>query len=188
VKNNKIIDGYPLDDVLNLCKNSGIRRGEFKRTHVCQSTWGLGLFMSESCQKGDLISEYVGELIFEPTLHSRDGVAGYKGRSYVFELDPTFSLDSGSAGNETRYINHSSTPNCGSTVMLVNGEHRVGIYASNKIKQGEELFINYGPKFFPTTITEKGEEETSLPSIYDEHASDCTYSNVSKDEEDSELD
>jgi len=81
-------------------------------------------------------------------------------------------------------------PNCGSTIMLVNGEHRIGIYASKKIKQGEELFLNYGPKFFPTTSTEKGEEEpTLLPIIYnDEHASDCTYSNVSKDEEDSELD
>ena len=40
------------------------------------------------------------------------GVAVHKGRSYVFELNSTFSLDSGLAGNETRYINHSSTPNC----------------------------------------------------------------------------
>ncbi|KAF8803025.1 SET domain-containing protein [Phlegmacium glaucopus] len=172
------------DELSNLCKNSGIRRGEFKRTQVRQSTWGLGLFMSESCQKGDLISEYIGELIFEPTLHSRDGVAVHKGRSYVFELNSTFSLDSSSAGNETRYINHSSTPNCNTTIMLVNGEHRIGIYASNKILQGEELFIDYGPKFFPTNTQEREKEvPTALPSTYyTEHASDSTYSNVSRDE------
>jgi len=112
-------------------------------------------------------------LIFEPTFHSRDAVAVHKGRSYVFELNSTFSLDSGSAGNETRYINHSSTPNCGCTIMLVNGEHRIGIYALTKILQGEELFINYGPNFFPTNTKEKEEE----PALYfTEHASDATYS------------
>ena len=55
-----------------------------------------------------------------------------------------------------------------------------------KILEGEELFINYGPNFFPTNAKEKEEEPkpTLLPSMYyDGHASDSTYS-----EEDLDLD
>jgi len=55
--------------------------------------------------------------------------------------------------------------------------------------------MNYGPKFFPTATSteqrgvEDSEQPSLLPSIYNaEHASDSTYSNVSKDEEDSGLD
>jgi len=71
--------------------------------------------------------------------------------------------------------------------MLVNGEHRIGIYALTKILEGEELFINYGPKFFPTNTKEKEEEEEEVeeeliptlpPSMLnycDGHASDSTY-------------
>jgi histone-lysine N-methyltransferase EZH2 len=138
--------------------------------------------MSEPCEKGDLISEYVGELIFEPTFHSRDGVAGHKGRSYVFELNSTFSLDSGLGGNETRYINHSSTPNCCCIVMLVNGEHRIGVYALTRILEDEEAFINYGPNFFPTlpNTEEKVEEPkptspSSMQYAVDSSDSDSSY-------------
>ena len=88
--------------------------------------------------------------------------------------------------------------------MLVNGEHRIGIYAckythfiyilfkrtkhifiltATKILEGEELFINYGPSFFPTDTKEKEEELTLSPAIhYSEDASDSTYF------EDSDLD
>ena len=50
--------------------------------------------------------------------------------------------------------------------------------------EGEEVFINYGPKFFPTDKQEMEQEPTLLPGIdYIEHASDSTYSNISKDED-----
>ena len=85
--------------------------------------------------------------------------------------------------------------------MLVNGEHRIGIYActsslhyihlkapdiisspATKIMEHEELFINYGPKFFPTNKQEGEEDPSSLPH-YAEHASDSTYSDIPKDDE-----
>lgn len=165
-------------------------------------------------------------------------VAVHKGRSYVFELNSTYSLDSCSAGNETRYINHSSTPNCcciGTSVfflflnihwcrdaefsdpllvMLVNGEHRIGVYASTctlhlyiipkrqlnipslftatKILEGEELFINYGPNFFPTPDTkEKEEEPEPIPSSsiqYAEDSSDSTSSCFKRSDSNSDSD
>jgi len=69
--------------------------------------------------------------------------------------------------------------------MLVNGEHRIGIYASRKILQGEELFINYGPKFFPTNKQEMEKADPALlPNMYNaEHTSDSTYSYISKDDD-----
>ncbi|KAF8970309.1 hypothetical protein BDZ97DRAFT_1652502, partial [Flammula alnicola] len=122
-------DFVSLDMHSNLCRNVGIQRGRFKDTEVRESRWGLGLFMAESCEKGDLVTEYVGELIYNPTVRSRDGIATHKGRSYIFDLNRRIAVDSAYAGNGTRYINHSSHPNCDTAVFLVNGEHRIGVYA-----------------------------------------------------------
>ena len=54
---------------------------------------------------------------------------------------------------------------------------------ATKILEDEELFIDYGSQFFP--INKKEEEDSViLPSTYCvEHASDSTYSNISKDED-----
>ena len=93
--------------------------------------------------------EYTGELIYEPTAESReydyhlyiDGpqihlthrdVVKHRDRNYVFGLNNTVSIDSSYAGNETRFINHMPKPKANSCpqVWLVNGEHRIGIFAS----------------------------------------------------------
>jgi hypothetical protein len=56
----------------------------------------------------------------------------HRGRNYVFALNSTVSIDSSYAGNETRFINHvpKAMANSCPRVRLVNGEHRIGIYAS----------------------------------------------------------
>ncbi|PPQ67234.1 hypothetical protein CVT24_011553 [Panaeolus cyanescens] len=116
-------------------------------TEVKQSKYGLGLFILEPCKSRQLITEYVGEVVFEPTVRSRGPRAFHVGRCYVFGLAADTCLDSAQAGNEARFINHSAMPNCESRLMLVNGQHRIGIYASRPIQSGEELFINYGSEF-----------------------------------------
>lgn len=87
--------------------------------------------------------------------------------------------------------------------MLVNGEHRIGVYActytldiilkepkhsfisffitAKNILEDEELFINYGPKFFPTDMQEEVEPKPTLSPVVihdpaSEHTSDSTYS------------
>ena len=113
--------------------------------------------------------EYVGELIYNPTVESRgcasspclvdlpqmtlDGfcrqIAHHRGRSYVYVLNSSLSIDSTYCGKESRFINHSENPNCvvrgmlrwsamfvqaadnqNYTVALVNGDHRIGVFAS----------------------------------------------------------
>ncbi|KAF8152093.1 hypothetical protein K438DRAFT_1864497 [Mycena galopus ATCC 62051] len=139
------------DAAANVCRNADIQRMRWKQTKVAPGRWGRGLFMAEAAEADDLIIEYVGELIFEATVDSREPISEHHGRNYVFEMDSTLSIDGGYIGNDARYINHDSeNPNCVPKVRMVNGEHRIGLYASRALKVGEEVLFNYGKFFFPS--------------------------------------
>lgn len=144
------------DPETSTCGNSQIQQGRFKELEVKDSCWGIGVFLLESVKQGELIVEYVGELIYELTFDSRGEVADHLGRSYVFGLNKTLSLDSSRTGNASRFINHSGAGdasgetqcNCRAFARLVNGEHRIGIFAIMNIDPGTEILIDYGPVFF----------------------------------------
>jgi len=174
----------------DICKNACIQRGDRKRTQVRQSTWGLGLYIAEEVKEEDFILEYTGELLYEVTSICRDFVSRHRGRSYLFQLNPTVSIDSTKAGNESRFINHDpKNANCHACVRLVNGEHRIGLFALSRMSRGTELLLNYGDSFFqqdgdgdPEGGRDSGASKppnSSLDQVVynlDQHSSDETYS------------
>lgn len=104
---------------------------------------GLGVFVDEPCEKADFISEYRGEIITNEEATRRAKTYKKDDCSYLFTLNNEYVLDARDYGNAVRYLNYSISPNCGAKVLRVNGDHRIGIFASCAIAAGEELTLDY---------------------------------------------
>ncbi|ULT80542.1 hypothetical protein L3Y34_010844 [Caenorhabditis briggsae] len=95
-------------------------------------------------KKGEIVGEYTGEQITDDQADRRGQVYHY-GTSYVYHLPYAIgALDSAKAGNETRFINHSNTPNLTTIFRMSKGEPRVGFVADQDIRKDEEVFFPYG--------------------------------------------
>lgn len=124
-----------------------VAMSDMKKVTVKRSSAGLGLFAAAPFTKGELVIEYVGEVVSDEEAQRRGG-------KYLFELNDQWTIDGSGRDNIARYINHSCKPNC--TPELNDDETRVFIYAKRNIAPGEELTYNYGSDYFKRVIKPLG--------------------------------
>lgn len=117
-----------------------------RRTVVLRSgIEGWGVFATEDIAAGDMVIEYMGQLIRPITSDEREAYYDSQGIGcYMFEVAPGKIVDATKTGNRARYINHSCDPNCYSrTVAVEHGRRVIVIFALREIKRGEELCYDY---------------------------------------------
>ncbi|CAD6210904.1 unnamed protein product [Miscanthus lutarioriparius] len=138
-------DGYQCGNMKLLLKQQ--QRILLGRSDVA----GWGAFIKNPVHKNDYLGEYTGELISHKEADKRGKIYDRANSSFLFDLNDQYVLDAYRKGDKLKFANHSSNPNCYAKVMLVAGDHRVGIYAKEHIEASEELFYDYryGPDQAP---------------------------------------
>jgi SET domain-containing protein len=101
---------------------------------------GYGVFAVQPIARGKRIIEYVGERVSHAEADRRyEGRPARDAHTFLFIVNEDVVVDAGVDGNEARYINHSSKPNCESEVI----RGRIWIRSLRRIRTGEELSYDY---------------------------------------------
>ncbi|GKU94770.1 hypothetical protein SLEP1_g8215 [Rubroshorea leprosula] len=126
------------------CRNMKLLLKQQQRVLLGRSdVSGWGAFLKNSVGKHEYLGEYTGELISHKEADKRGKIYDRENSSFLFNLNDQFVLDAYRKGDKLKFANHSPDPNCYAKVIMVGGDHRVGIFAKERINAGEELFYDY---------------------------------------------
>ncbi|CAK4146285.1 unnamed protein product [Aphanomyces euteiches] len=131
------------------CGNRALQENKVPKTQIFKTLngRGFGLKVVEPVKAGQLVIEYIGEVISEGEKRLRliehaeqnPGDPNY----YIMQLDKNAFLDGRFKGSDSRYINHSCDPNCQLLKWDVAEHKRIAITAVRDIEAGEELSYDY---------------------------------------------
>jgi hypothetical protein len=108
---------------------------------------GWGCKAGEDIPEGQLVIEYVGEVIddaeVELRMKNQKEFTPHDHEYYIMQLENGYFVDGKHKGNDSRFINHSCDPNCELERWVVNGKMRIGIFSTKYITKGEPLSYDY---------------------------------------------
>ncbi|XP_057969982.1 histone-lysine N-methyltransferase ASHH3 isoform X1 [Malania oleifera] len=118
-----------------------VKKMKLVKTEKC----GSGIVADENIKKGEFVIEYVGEVIDDITCEERLWKMKHRGETnfYLCEINRDMVIDATYKGNKSRYINHSCCPNTEMQKWRIDGETRIGIFATRDISRGEHLTYDY---------------------------------------------
>ncbi|KZV95353.1 hypothetical protein EXIGLDRAFT_766266 [Exidia glandulosa HHB12029] len=124
------------------------------KTFVAEGAYGFGLFARDLIPKDSLVGEYTGEVLCDGRALSQAVIGEHIERNYVFDFEEypqnDVCLDALEAGNATRFINHADKERANAVAKRkwVNGDMKIGIYATREIRKNDEIFMDYGARYF----------------------------------------
>ncbi|KAI3798563.1 hypothetical protein L1987_33840 [Smallanthus sonchifolius] len=128
------------------CLNKSFHQRPMKKMKIVQTEkCGLGVVAEEDITQGEFLIEYVGEVIDDKECEKRLWEMKSQGKTnfYLCEINRDMVIDATFKGNKSRYINHSCSPNTEMQKWRIDGETRIGIFATRVIKKGEHLTYDY---------------------------------------------
>lgn len=120
----------------------------FKVVKVKRGLEGMGLFAGEEIKKGELIIEYIGNIL----THKEAGEQ--PDNEYLFEINSKITIDGSPKWNIARYCNHACEEAANAESDIKKG--RVLIKAIKAINLGEEIVYDYGEEFVKEHIVPHG--------------------------------
>ncbi|KAJ8604914.1 hypothetical protein CTAYLR_004308 [Chrysophaeum taylorii] len=102
---------------------------------------GLGLFAARHYEPGDLVGEYLGE-VMDSAKYASLARSRRERHCYFMRLGDHV-IDASRKGGLCRFLNHSCAPNAEAERWSVNGDRRVAITVVTPIAPGDEITIDY---------------------------------------------
>ncbi len=120
----------------------------FKVVKVKRGLEGMGLFAGEPIKKGEMIIEYIGNIL---TAKEAEDMSD---NEYLFEVNSRKTIDGSPKWNIARYCNHACEEAANAESDIKGG--RVLIKAIKNIEEGEEILYDYGEEFVQEHILPHG--------------------------------
>ena len=129
------------------CGNRRLQNREYAKFELKRVPFGFGIVLKAPVREGDVVVEYVGEVVDEATSERR--CTEHRRRHprdpnfYIMALGPDEYIDARFKGNYARFINHSCGPNCSLKKWNVGGYTRIAIFAEQDLEAGTEVCYDY---------------------------------------------